>query len=64
MRPYKPLTAPRLERVKLEQQYLLKAEECRRLADAASSPGEKEEWLKLATDWTELAKEAKEPPSI
>ena len=66
MRPYKPLSVvtPRLERLKLEQQYLAKAADCQRLADTANSPRERDEWLKLLQDWTALAKEAKEPPTF
>jgi hypothetical protein len=34
------------------------AEECRQLADKAINPLDKEEWLRLASDWSKLAQEA------
>ena len=34
------------------------AEECRRLAERAHSPVDKEAWLALERDWTKLAENA------
>ena len=34
------------------------AKECRRLAERATSPIDKEAWLRLAEDWFKLAEEA------
>jgi hypothetical protein len=37
--------------------YSAKAAYCRRMAAKALTPAEKEDWLKLAADWTALAEE-------
>jgi hypothetical protein len=40
--------------------YRKQAEECRREAEKALSPLEKEAWLRLAGDWIKLAQQAEE----
>jgi hypothetical protein len=39
----------------MEERYRAEADECRLLAEQASSPIDKEAWLRLATDWLKLA---------
>jgi hypothetical protein len=38
------------------QKYRQQAEECRKMADKAFSPLDKEAWLQLAADWLRLAR--------
>lgn len=38
--------------------YRIEAEECRRLADKARNPVDKEAWLRLASEWLKLAEDA------
>jgi hypothetical protein len=40
------------------QRFRGEAKECRRLAERANSPIDKEAWLRLAEDWIKLAEEA------
>lgn len=40
--------------------YRSKAEDCRKLAENALSPADKEAWLRLAADWVKLAENAQE----
>lgn len=40
------------------KQFRLEAEACRRLAEQAFSPVDKEAWLALAEDWMKLAEDA------
>jgi hypothetical protein len=40
------------------KQFRKEAEECRLLAEKATSPLDRDEWLRLAAEWTKLAQEA------
>ena len=40
------------------ERFRSEAKECRRLAERATCPIDKEAWLRLAEDWTKLAEEA------
>jgi hypothetical protein len=40
------------------EQFRKQAQECRLLAEKAISPLDKQEWLRLADEWTRLAREA------
>jgi hypothetical protein len=39
------------------QRFRSEAKECRRLAEQATSPIDKQAWLRLAEDWIKLAEE-------
>lgn len=41
----------------MSQTYRHRADECRTMAAKTSDPAEKTAWLKLADDWTNLARE-------
>ena len=51
---YRPMTEDDIERFRQQ------AEECRREAEKAVSPLDKEAWLKLAADWLRLAQDVEE----
>ena len=40
------------------KQFRKEAEECRALAEKATSPQDRDEWLRLAAEWIKLAQEA------
>ena len=40
------------------EKFYKEAEDCRRLAENASNPQDKEAWVRLAEDWQKLAQEA------
>jgi len=42
------------------QKYRQQAEECRKMADKAFSPLDKEAWLQLAADWLRLVQMAQQ----
>jgi hypothetical protein len=42
------------------QKYRQQAEECRKMADKAFSPLDKEAWLQLAADWLRLVEMAQQ----
>lgn len=39
-----------------------KAAECRREAERALSPSDRERWLKMAAEWSDLARQGEEKP--
>jgi hypothetical protein len=45
---------------KLDVEECRKAAECRRKAERALSPSDRERWLKMAAEWSELARQAEE----
>jgi hypothetical protein len=45
------------------QKYRQQAEECRKMADKAFSPLDKEAWLQLAADWLRLVQMAQQRES-
>jgi hypothetical protein len=42
------------------ERFRKEAQECRELAEKATSPADKEAWLHLAEDWLKLAQEAEQ----
>jgi hypothetical protein len=45
-----------------QERYRRRADECLQQAENARNPMDKEAWLKMAAEWTQLAQDAERPP--